>query len=117
MSGVSAKVRQVVLERDQFRCCRCGSYVGPFGDFSVHHRRPRGMGGSKRPETNLPANLLTLCGSGTTGCHGHIEANRDEARAAGLILLQAQTPTAEPVRTHRGLLLLDDEGMFTEVTP
>lgn len=108
--SVTVITRRTVLERDGYACVRCGTYVGPFGDYSIHHRRPRGMGGSKRPDTNQPANLVTLCGSGVTGCHGWAESNRDEARALGLLLWQSQTPSAEPVRTHRGLLLLDDKG-------
>lgn len=113
--SVTVITKQTVLQRDNWTCVRCGRYVGPFGDYSIHHRRPRAMGGTKRPETDLPANLITLCGSGTTGCHGQVESRREDARAAGLLLWQSQTPSAEPVLTHRGLLLLDDEGFFTEV--
>lgn len=109
-------VRMLVLERDQHRCVRCGEYGTPFGDYSLHHRRPRGMGGSKRPDTNLPANIVTLCGSGVTGCHGHIESHREEAREMGLLLHQGQHPDTEAVLTHRGWLLLDNDGDFARLT-
>lgn len=112
---VTPRVRQIVLERDLFSCARCGLYIGPFTPYSLHHRRPRGAGGSRRPETNLPANLLVLCGHATSpdGCHQYVERHREEAREAGYILTQQQTPAEVPVFTHRGWLLLDDEGAFT----
>ena len=37
---------------------------------SLHHVLPRSQGGD-----DIEANLVFLCGSGTTGCHGKIEAN------------------------------------------
>lgn len=113
---VSPRTRQVVLERDLFRCVACGTYVGPFGDYSLHHRRPRGMGGSRRPETNLPGNLLVLCGSGTTGCHGWTETHRDEALSMGLLVSQFVTdPDQVPVQTYCGWFVFDNEGGKTPV--
>lgn len=38
--------------------------------YSFHHRKGRG---GKSPHT--PQNLVTLCGSGTTGCHGFVHAH------------------------------------------
>lgn len=38
---------------------------------------------SKHPRDDVPANLLALCGSGTTGCHGRVEA-RDPVALAGI---------------------------------
>lgn len=113
---VTPRVRQIVLERDQHRCVRCGIYVA-FGAYSLHHRRPRGSGGSRRPSTNLPANLLTLCGHATSpdGCHHYVESHRELAREAGYLLTQQQHPDQEAVFTHRGWMLLDDEGGFVIV--
>jgi hypothetical protein len=113
--SVSAKVRQIVLDRDEYRCVRCGEYIGPFGDYSIHHRRPRGMGGTKRPETDLPANLLTLCGSGTTGCHGLVESDRLLATARGFLVSQYADPELIPVHTFRGKALLSNDGMLAIV--
>lgn len=49
----------------------------------AHHRRPRGMGGSRDLETNRLSNLLHVCNR----CHDWIESNRDAARVGfdGLI--------------------------------
>lgn len=114
---VTPRTRQIVLERDGHCCVVCGRYIGPLDDYSLQHRRARGMGGSKRPDTNLPANLVTLCGHATSpdGCHARVESHRDQARAHGLTLTQSQDPTQIPVHTHRGWLLLDNEGFFTAV--
>ncbi len=110
MTGPTPKTRAIVYDRAGLRCEVCGgsAYGG-----SVHHRRRRGMGGSKRPEINLPANLLLLCGSGTTGCHGDIEAHRAGAYVDGLLLRENQEPTTTPVQLIYGLVLLDNDGLWT----
>lgn len=54
----------------------------------MHHRLPRGMGGSRWAGIHSPALLVLLCGDGTTGCHGWVEANRAEARRLGWLLLR-----------------------------
>ncbi len=68
-TGPSVEVRELVAARDGGRCLVCG---GPGSN--VHHRRNRGAGGSKHLWINSPANLMTVCGSGTTGDHGMITA-------------------------------------------
>lgn len=44
-------------------CCLCGE-VSPL---SLHHI-------SKHPRDDVRGNLCMVCGSGTTGCHGRLEA-------------------------------------------
>lgn len=114
MSRLTPKVRETVSERDQWRCTRCGEHV-QFRTVSIHHRRPAGSGGSRRPETHLPANLILLCGSGVTGCHGWVESHRTESYELGLLVHQGIDPAGVSVQTYRGRLLLDNEGFFTEV--
>lgn len=46
-------------------CAACGSPAG-----SVHHIIPRSQGGD-----DVMANLVLVCGSGTTGCHGALHGN------------------------------------------
>lgn len=98
-TGPDARIRQLVMERDGFQCVKCGNVVSgePGVGFSVHHRAPRGMGGSKHPSINMPSNLLLLCGSGTTGCHHEIESNRAAARDDGFLLWRSQNPAEVPV--------------------
>ena len=55
------------------------------------------MGGSRRAELNTPANIVLICGSGTTGCHGEIESQREAAYADGLLLHDGQDPAVVPV--------------------
>lgn len=66
------------------------------------------MGGTNDPSINSPANLIVLCGSGTTGCHGHVEVNRREARDYGWAVSQYADPHDVPVQYKDGLFLLDD---------
>jgi hypothetical protein len=73
------------------------------------------MGGSKAPDTNLPANLITLCGSATTGCHGRVESDRLRAAADGFLLPQGSDPEVMPVKTWRGKALLSNDGMLALV--
>lgn len=56
-------------------CLVCGAYWDSKRD-SLHHVYPRGQGGD-----DVIVNLVPLCGSGTTGCHGLIEARDARARA------------------------------------
>lgn len=95
-----------VRARDKGTCARCGSDR----DLTTHHRRNRGMGGSRWPGINLPANLLTLCGSGTTGCHGWVTDHPAEARDLGLAVSLHTDPQVIPVHTWRGWLMLDNDG-------
>lgn len=64
---------------------------------SVHHRRPRGAGGTTRTGTHSLANLLLVCGTGTTGCHGWIEHHRAAAEARGLLVRHGLADPAETV--------------------
>lgn len=94
--------RLLVLGRAGYVCEVCeGTLEGVHGH-SLHHRRPRGMGGSKDPATHTAANFLAVCGSGTTGCHGWIEQHRALAYASGLLVRRGHDPAATPVVGYRG---------------
>lgn len=54
---------------------------------SIHHRKPRGQGG-----TNDPSNLLHLDGDGVAGCHGWIERNRKIAYRMGWLVHTEDDP-------------------------
>jgi hypothetical protein len=102
-----------VMVRAGFRCERCGVSIQSI-PMSIHHRRPRAMGGTYRPETNYPSNLMALCGSGTTGCHGYLESHRSEAIDYGFIVPQYEQPNNVPVKTSiNGWVLLNDDGTLT----
>ena len=55
------------------------------------------MGGSDRPALNQPPNLLALCGSGTTGCHGWVESHRIDSYESGWLCYRNDNPVEIPV--------------------
>ncbi len=95
-SVIPKKLRDDVLARDEFRCQRCRRWVGDRRWYSLQHRDPRGMGGPKLRHTM--ANLVTLCGTGTTGCHGYVESQRSESYEFGWLVPNGVTPEEWPVR-------------------
>lgn len=116
MSGPTPAVRETVTLRAHYQCEMC--YRPIHGQASVHHRRPRRMGGTKRGDTNQPANLLLLCGSGTTGCHGWVESHRKKALDAGIILYDRDIPAEHPFMDgHGNWWLLDNAGAKHATNP
>ena len=117
-SGPDKSMVACVLERAGYRCEACGKLLGETRgvDYSIHHRRPRGMGGTHWHGANLAPNLLAVCGSGTTGCHGWIETHRTEALAAGWLVSRYQDPSETPVQIGDKCLLLTNQATYAEVT-
>lgn len=79
MTKAEREARETVRRRSGGMCERCGRPGS-----NIHHRRPRGMGGTTSPED--PTNLVMLCGSGTTGCHGWVESYRQLAWEQGWLV-------------------------------
>lgn len=111
----------LVLARHGYRCTRCDMPIaGERGrDWSLQHRRPRAMGGSRAEDTNAPQNLIPLDGSGSTGCHGHVESHRAEALTFGWLLPQGADPLQHAVLIEHGsrFVYLDAEGGFADNPP
>ncbi|WP_431976103.1 HNH endonuclease [Micromonospora haikouensis] len=83
----------------------------PRGRVSIHHRRPRGMGGTRRADAHALHNLMLLCGTGVVGCHGWTETERTAARQRGLLVHQDADPATVPVVLASGrVVLLDRHG-------
>jgi hypothetical protein len=93
-SEIPKAIRAAVLERDGYACTRCGAAIQR-SHYSLQHRDPRGAGGSRLRHTM--ANLVTLCGSGTTRCHGHVESQRTESYALGWLVPNGAVPEEWPV--------------------
>ena len=72
-----------MIQRDGYACIRCGK-----AELQLHHRRPRGMGGTEREETNQPQNLISLC----LRCHTWVERHRSDAITAGWLVQQLDDP-------------------------
>lgn len=82
---------------------------------SFHHRKKRSQGGLW-----VPSNILHLCGDGTVGCHGYIEANPAMGRRWHLWLYAGQDSLTTPARLcwrgKKDWYSLDDEGGITWLT-
>lgn len=110
-TGPSKRIRNVVKLRsaqggDHPLCELCGRA----GNGNVHHRKPRGMGGSKDPAINLPSNLLWLCGSATTRCHRLVESQRVESLRLGRLVPFEGVSLTTAVLLRYGWVMLDDVG-------
>lgn len=84
--------RDAVHERSLLTCEACGRKRAE----SIHHRRKRSHGGLW-----APANLLDVCGSGTTGCHGRIESEPILSAVLGLHIADDSDPSTVPVWLDR----------------
>lgn len=102
---VWTETRKDVLARDGGRCVGCGMAAT-----DVHHRIPRGSGGSSRPEIAFGmSNLISLC----RNCHSWTESNRDQARENGLLVPRSAVPADIPVNFAVGTVYLTDDGSVT----
>jgi hypothetical protein len=115
-TGPSVKTVALVWRRDAGCCVRCGKqcvFAERGTDWSLQHRRARGMGGTRRPDTNSPQSLIVLCGSATTGCHGWVESNRTVALSNGWAVKSNSDPLLIPVAYRGSHLWLTDDGDLT----
>lgn len=104
--------RMGVILRGGYSCELCGK--NPVEN--IHHRSPRRMGGTTSPTIHAYPNLLGVCGSGTTGCHGYIESNRRKAISYGWLVPQGTNPAVVPafliVGGRREWVLLTHDGRY-----
>lgn len=95
MSPLSPEYRKraVCAWREQRRCARCGKQLDGI-PASLHHRRLR-----SHPFAGLHevSNLIWLCGTGTTGCHGWVHAHPSLAEEHGYIVHAWEDPRKIPI--------------------
>lgn len=119
---------EAALERASYSCEINGDELrGDRGvGWSVQHRRPRGKGSTRDPGSNRPSNILIVCGSGTTGCHGLLENQlRAAAYEVGWLVHRCacyrpfdceHSPAKTPVLILRNRwVLLDDASNYIDV--
>jgi 5-methylcytosine-specific restriction enzyme A len=109
-TGPPESVIALVRQRDKYRCLICG-IAGR--RYEVHHRRPRGAGGTTDPTVNQAGNLVNLC----TDHHRRVEANRAEAYLNGWLLRMMADPERVPFKCWDGWHLLAHNGTRKPVGP
>lgn len=114
-SGFSAHVKSLALKRSE-GACEVGLPGCTVQGQDLQHRRARGAGGSRRPDTNEVSNALVVCRS----CHNRIEAREAYADVNGWWLPQwtdgAPTdPKCVRVLWFGSWVFFDDEGGVTYV--
>lgn len=103
-TAAERNARKVVAARSGGLCELC---LKP--GTNMHHRLNRSQGGRWTPE-----NILHLCGSGTTGCHGAVTVNVALAQSRGWSVRSTQDPAEEPVfLAGRGWVFLLEDGSTT----
>lgn len=113
-----ADSKRAALERQGWHCLRCGANIHDpscWPGRSGHHRQLRR---AADPDVrHSPANIVELCGSGTTGCHGWVHQHVKEAERLGLIVPLGRDPRTTPVRDWQGIWLrLNQDGTATRLT-
>lgn len=102
--------KDIIRIRSDGRCERCGVAQATNGS----HRVREGQGGLW-----VPSNVIDMCGSGTTGCHGFCHQFETEARETGGWMLRSwQDPLAVPwLHWMHGWVIADDTGGFQYCDP
>lgn len=113
-----ADSKRAALERQGWHCLRCGTNIhdpSRWPGRSGHHRQLRR---AADPDVrHSPANIVELCGSGTTGCHGWVHQHVAEAERLGLIVPFGADPRDVPVFDWEGRwMLLNMDGTATPLT-
>lgn len=84
----TTETRRQVLARDGCKCAICGRSIDT--EWSGYER------------LHEAENLLTLCGSGTTGCHGWVHAHPNRAYQLGYLVSMSDDPIGQPVYYRTG---------------
>ena len=124
-TGPDQETSWALYARAGGRCEICNTDLTTGHAYSKHHRIPRGRGG-----TNVLSNLMLLCGTGTSGCHGMVESRRTIAYDNGWLVRTGHDPAEQLVRIHavrllnagffapsgrpRVRVLLDDDGHYLQ---
>lgn len=107
MTGFPKDVQDIILARSS-GMCEVMLPCCTFQAVEIQHRRARGAGGTRRPETNYPSNGLAVC----RPCHSFIESHPLVALEKGWRVPQSLSPAQESVVWRQQRLWLDDFGGF-----
>jgi 5-methylcytosine-specific restriction protein A len=104
----STKVRDKIKNRAHGSCEVCGFTIGYSAQ--IHHRKPRGMGGSRSKQSGSISNGLFI----HPKCHAQIESDRNKAMSMGFLIYQGDDPCNVPVRLWYGWHYLNNDGSVTQ---
>jgi hypothetical protein len=104
------EAEQAAVDRDGPTCRRCHRNLVDI-PASKHHRKKR-----RFLDADRVANIVILCGTGTTGCHGWCHSEPAAAHDAGWVCWSWETPAERPLHDLYGgvLMLLDDGTAITD---
>lgn len=102
---MTPKIRGALYRRSDGWCEVCGLEYAT----NAHHRKNRSQGG-----VDQLSNLLHVCGSGTTGCHGDITVNPAKSYEAGWSVRSHADPASVAVVYRGQRVILDDLGNLKE---
>lgn len=105
------KTRDLIRQRADNRCEVCGTRMLTYGQ--IHHRRPRGMGGTRRKDASSPSNGLYV----HPDCHARIESNRKRAAYLGWLVGWGRDVESAEVRLWDGWFLLLPDGSRLPYAP
>lgn len=109
------QLREQVWDRAQGHCEITGRYLGERGGdgYACHHRRPKGMGGSRADDTNTLSNLIAITHAIHNGDAHSVHLHPGWSRTLGYLLGQDQVPRLEPILLRgQALVLLTDDGRY-----
>ncbi|WEV72128.1 hypothetical protein [Bifidobacterium sp. ESL0790] len=112
----SEEVCGIVDQRDGYECLVCGGMrADGWSGESRHHRLMRSH---SFPRLHSPENMMRVCGSGTTGCHGRIHAHPGMAYRLGWLVHEwVEDPSEVPCKTCRhGWVFLEKDGTMRPLT-
>lgn len=113
------KITDLLWTRSEGRCEISGRPLDR-ETFDRHHRRPKSMGGTYRPLTDSPCNLLALDPEVHNGAPWSVHQNPLWSRPRGYLLSshvddEAMAVTAVLYRGH-DWVILDEDGGFGELS-
>jgi 5-methylcytosine-specific restriction protein A len=89
--------KKSVVNRDGGKCLKCRKVAT-----DVHHRRPRGMGGTSDDHISYGmANLVSLCRT----CHDWVHANPWPSYTLGWLVKTGEDPDDVPIYTDADVII------------
>ena len=97
------KTRKLIMERAGYKCEICGlsMVIG-----QIHHRQPRGMGGTRSKSRSSCSNGLYVHAK----CHAMVESQRERAYMMGWLVKTGYQPESTPVKLWDGWFVLTVDG-------